>query len=78
MVFYVREGIEERCEELKKRRVRFLGRIDDDPFGRTVHSKDTDGHELFLWRPPSRGSENFKHVPGIVNHCEGVLPKLEK
>jgi len=78
IVFYVKNGLEQRCDELRKKGVEFIGGIDGDPFGRSAHFKDPDGHEVFLWEPPSRDSKNFKHVAGIVDHYEGILAKLER
>ncbi len=77
LVFYVKEGIEEKYETLKKRGVRFIRGIENEPYGRTVQFKDPDGHDLFLWEPPSRKSEKFKNVKGLVDHYERVLSKLQ-
>jgi predicted enzyme related to lactoylglutathione lyase len=76
LAFYVKNGIEQRFEELKRRGVNFVGGIEDDPFGKTAHFKDPDGHEIFLWQPPPRNSANFKRVSGIVEHYESVDSRL--
>ncbi len=77
LVFYVRRGLEEKYEKLKSKGVSFVGGIDDEPYGRTVQFKDPDGHNIFLWEPPSKESEDFKNVAGIVNHYERILSRLE-
>ncbi len=77
LVFYVKEGIEEKYERLRKRGVGFIGGIEDEPYGKTAQFKDPDGHDIFLWEPPSRKSENFKTVKGLVDHYERILSKLE-
>jgi predicted enzyme related to lactoylglutathione lyase len=77
LVFYVKEGIDAKYEELKKRGVNFAGGISNETIGRTAHFKDPDGHEIFLWQPPSRESREFRHVSEIVNHFEGIIAKLE-
>lgn len=77
LVFYVREGIEERYQELKKRGVRFESEIDEEPYGKTAGFRDPDGHQLFLWQPPSRDSENFNNVFGMVEHYENILSRLD-
>ena len=77
LVFYVKEGLEDKCELLKKRGVRFTEDIKDEPFGRTARFRDPDGHDFYLWQPPSRSSKNFKHVSGLVEHYENILSRLE-
>ncbi len=77
LVFYVKEGIEEKYEKLKKRGVSFIGGIENEPYGKTVQFKDPDGHDLFLWEPPSKKSKNFKNVKGLVDHYERISSKLE-
>jgi len=77
LVFYVRKGLEKKYEELKKRGVSFVGGIENEPYGKTVQFKDPDGHDIFLWEPPSKESENFRNVAGIVNHYERILSRLE-
>ncbi len=37
-----------------------------------------DGHDIYLWQPPSRSFTKFKNVSGIVQHYEKVLSKLEQ
>ncbi len=77
LVFYVKKGIEKKHEELKKRGVRFIGGIEDNPYGKTAGFKDPDGHEIYLWQPPPKQSKNYKSVSGIVHHYEKILSKLE-
>ncbi len=77
LVFYVKEGIEEKYEKLRKRGVSFIGGIENEPYGRTIQFKDPDGHDIFLWEPPLRKSENFKNVKGLVDHYERILLKLD-
>ena len=78
LVFYVKDGLEEKYEQLKKRGVKFTEGIKDEPFGRTARLSDPDGHDIYLWQPPSRSSKNFKNVSGIVQHYENILSKLEQ
>ncbi len=77
LVFYVKEGIEEKYEKLKRRGVGFIGGIENDAYGKTAQFKDPDGHDIFLWEPPSGKSENFKTVKGLVDHYERILSRLE-
>ena len=76
LVFYLREGIEEKRDALAKKGVR-VSEIDHQPYGETVDFKDPDGHSLFLWQPPTRDSKDFKHAKGLVEHYEGILSKFE-
>ena len=78
LVFYVKHGLEEKYEQLKKKGVKFIEGIKDEPFGRTVRLRDPDGHDIYLWQPPSRSSSNFKNVSGIVQHYENILSRLER
>ena len=78
LVFYVRDRLEEKCEQLKRRGARFSEEIKDEPFGKTARLRDPDGHDIYLWQPPPRSSKNFKNVSGIVQHDEKVLSKLEE
>lgn len=77
LVFYVKSGIEEKYEQLKKRGVKFAEGIMEEPFGKTARLRDPDGHDIYLWQPPPRSSGKFKNVAGLVEHYEGVLSKLE-
>ena len=76
IVFYVREGIDEKYRELRRRGVKFEGGIDEDPYGKTAGFRDPDGHQIFIWQPPPKDSTSFEHVAGIVEHYENVLRKL--
>ncbi len=76
-MFYVKDGLQEKYEDLKKRGVSFTEEIKEEPFGRTARFRDPDGHDIYLWQPPSRSSKNFKHVSGLVEHYENILSKLE-
>ena len=78
LVFYVKDGLEEKYEQLKKRGVKFTERIKDEPFGRTARLRDPDGHDIYLWQPPSRSSKNYGNVSGIVQHYENILRRLER
>jgi len=78
LVFYVKDGLEEKYEQLKKGGVRLTEGIKDEPFGRTVRLRDPDGHDIYLWQPPSRSSTKFGNVSGIVEHYEKVLSRLEQ
>ena len=77
LVFYVKNGLEQKYEQLKKKGARFSEAIKDEPFGETARLKDPDGHDIYLWQPPPRSSKNFKNVSGIVQHYENILSKLE-
>jgi predicted enzyme related to lactoylglutathione lyase len=78
LVFYIKDRLEEKYEQLKKRGARFSEEIKDEPFGKTARLRDPDGHDIYLWQPPSRPSKNFKNVSGIVRHYENILSKLEE
>jgi predicted enzyme related to lactoylglutathione lyase len=78
LVFYVKSGLEEKYEQLKKRGVVFTEGIMDEPFGKTARLRDPDGHDIYLWQPPSRSSGKFKNVSGIVEHYESILSRLEE
>jgi predicted enzyme related to lactoylglutathione lyase len=78
LVFYVKDRLEEKYEQLRKRGVKFSEEIKDEPFGKTARLRDPDGHDIYLWQPPLRSSKNFKNVSGIVQHYEKVLSKLEE
>ena len=77
LVFYVKNGLEEKYEQLKKRGAKFSEEIKEEPNGKTARLRDPDGHEIYLWQPPPRSSKIFKHVSGIVQHYENILSKLE-
>ena len=72
------QGLEEKYEQLKKGGVRLTEGIKNEPFGRTVRLRDPDGHDIYLWQPPSRSSTKFGNVSGIVEHYEKVLSRLEQ
>lgn len=78
LVFYVKDRLGEKYEQLKKRGAKFSEEIKDEPFGKTARLSDPDGHDIYLWQPPPRSSKNFKNVSGIVQHYENILSKLEK
>ena len=77
LVFYVKDRLEEKYEQLRKRGARFSEEIKDEPFGKTARLRDPDGHDIYLWQPPQRTSKKFKNVSGIVRHYENILSKLE-
>jgi predicted enzyme related to lactoylglutathione lyase len=78
LVFYVKDGLEEKCDQLKRRGARFSEEVQSEPFGKTARLRDPDGHDIYLWQPPPKSSKNFKNVSGIVQHYEDILAKLEK
>ena len=78
LVFYVKDRLEEKYEQLRKRGAKFSEEVKDEPFGKTARLKDPDGHDIYLWQPPPRSSRNFKNVYGIVQHYENILSKLEE
>lgn len=77
LVFYVKDGLEEKYAQLKKRGAKFSEEIKDEPIGKTVRLSDPDGHDIYLWQPPPRYSKRFMNVSGIVEHYENILSKLE-
>jgi predicted enzyme related to lactoylglutathione lyase len=78
LVFYVKDGLEEKYEQLKKRGAQFSEAITDEPIGKTLRLRDPDGHDIYLWQPPPRASKKFNNVSEIVQHYENILSKLEK
>jgi predicted enzyme related to lactoylglutathione lyase len=76
LVFFVREGIERKMQELKDKGVDIVS-VDDEPYGQTVQTKDPDGHDLFLWQPPSKKSKKYENVATVVEHYERIFSKLE-
>ncbi|HVH16629.1 MAG TPA: VOC family protein [Candidatus Angelobacter sp.] len=78
LVFYVKDRLEEKYEELQKRGVKFVEGIKEEPFGRTVRFRDPDAHDIYLWEPPSKSSKNYRNVSAIVQHYENILGRLER
>jgi predicted enzyme related to lactoylglutathione lyase len=77
LAFFVKSGIEEKRKALKDRGVG-VSKIEAVPYGQIVSFEDPDGHELFLWQPPPKGSKNYERVEKIVEHYESVESKLGK
>ncbi|MGI0079315.1 MAG: VOC family protein [Nitrososphaerales archaeon] len=77
LVFLVESSIEAVQDDLVKRGAKMrTKKIIEDSLGKTTWFSDPDGHLIYLWQPPRRGSKNFKGVESIVKHYESVSRAL--
>jgi predicted enzyme related to lactoylglutathione lyase len=76
IVFFVKDSIQEKIDALRKRGVK-VSDADNFPFGKIAEFKDPDGHDLYLWQPPAKSSDDYKDVSEIVEFSQGILAKLD-
>lgn len=75
-VFLVQDSIESVYDELVGRGVHFQEPLQDFFYGRVASFYDPDGHQLFIWQPPSETDARFSGVAALVHHHNGICARL--
>ncbi len=76
LVFLIQYDIERVYEELTQRGVRFEGPLKEEEYGRDAWFRDPDGHQIFIWQPPSPEDPRYAMVAPLVSHYSSIVARL--